>query len=130
MKYKKMTFFCLNNLDIYGKWEDLQDFFIENTSIDSVLNFGSFEKKDIDWEKELMNEEMELFYYVFMTIDTPPLEWLDEIAKKYTKLEFNLIYQIRDKEIAGEIVYKNGKLYHNFKTIDENQCNNVEIEVL
>ena len=120
MKYKKMTFYCHNNLDVYGDWEDLKDFFIENTTIDSVLNFGNIKAEIIDWEKELMNEEMELFYCVFGTDKVPPLDWLNEIGKKYNKLEFNLIYEIRERDVAGEVVYKNGKLYHNFETIEDN----------
>mgnify|MGYP006293801295 CR=1 FL=1 len=41
-----------------------------------------------------------------------PEEWLGEKAKKYNKLEFQLDYINRGKEMEGTIVYKHGKLYH------------------
>lgn len=125
-----MNLNCHNNLDIYGPWEELKTFFSNNSTEKSVLSFENYVSNEdgwgteldaevTDWDQDLMEEKMEQFYYVFMTKETPPNLWLDKIAKIYNKLEFNLIYQNRELGLTGEIIYKNGILYHNFKTEEE-----------
>lgn len=122
---------CHNNLDIFGSWEDLKYFFINNSTDKYILNFGLEDKRNsedvymVDWDREIMNEKMEQITYVFMTNEYPPEDWLENIAKEYKNLEFNLVYQNREKDISGEIVYKYGDLYCSYKSSDEENYENI-----
>jgi len=127
MRYRKM-YVCENSLEIYGEWENLKKFFIDNRS-ENILSFakmepiengedcfekwGTEEDADIqEYEENIMDENLDQLFYIFLTRENPPIKWLEKIAKKYNNLEFNLIYQNRDKDLSGEIIYKKGRLYH------------------
>ena len=127
MNYKKMNLKYNNSLDIYGSWEELKNFFINNSSDDTILNVDKCEI--IDWDKDLMLGEIGQTYYVFRSEEVP-MDWLERVARIYDKLEFNLIYQLDDSELVGEFVYKNGELYHKYEIGEESYCNQYEIEVL
>jgi len=118
MKYRKMSFNCHNSLEVFGQWEDLKSFYIDNSTEDSIL-LGDEYFEVLDWDKDILEEKLDQATYIFMTIDGPPEFWLERIAKKYKKLEFNLIYQNRDNDYSGEIVYKNGELYFDSKYNEE-----------
>jgi len=117
MKYRRMSLNCDNNLDIYGTWEDLKLFYCNNFDEKNILKLEDI--LIVDWEKELMEERMEMISYVFMTKEDAPVEWLERMAGEYPKLDFNLVYQNREKDSYGEIIYKNGELYHNSRIFDE-----------
>ena len=133
---------CENHLDIFGEYEDLLLFFDNNRVEQSVgkkrkminQNILTFSKTvpvdnedDIeeckekwgtkrnaeikDWEEDF-EDEMEQFYYVFLTSGNPPNKWLEAVAEKYPEIEFNLVYKNESKDVNGEIVYRDGKLYH------------------
>lgn len=137
---------CENHLDLFGPYEELQRFFEENRVAPRVgqkrrlvnQNILTFSKavpvsneKDIveckekwgtkrnaelkDWEEDF-EEEMEQFYYVFLTSGNPPNKWLEVVAKKYPEIEFNLVYKNEAKDVNGEIVYREGKLYHSSRS--------------
>lgn len=127
MNYKKMNLKYNNSLDIYGSWEELKNFFINNSSDDTILNVDKCEI--IDWDKDLMLGEIGQTYYVFRSEEVPK-DWLEGVARIYDKLEFNLIYQLDDSELVGELVYKNGELYHKYEIGEESYTNQFEIEVL
>ena len=112
-----MSLNCDNNLDIYGTWEDLKLFYCNNFDEKNILKLEDI--LIVDWEKELMEERMEMISYVFMTKEDAPVEWLERMAGEYPKLDFNLVYQNREKDSYGEIIYKNGELYHNSRIFDE-----------
>ena len=120
---RRMNLEYQNNLEIYGKWEELKSFFINNSSDNFVLNLKNIEI--LDWDKDIMSERMEQMYYVFR-MDEPPVEWLEREARRYNNLEFNLIYQSEERDLCGELVYKNGKLYNNVRENWDEEC----IEVL
>jgi len=121
MKYRRMSFNCHNNLDIYGSWEELKKFFNDNYDENKIINLNNYENIEIlDWDKDLFEEKMEQIYYVFMTSEEPPCEWISDISKEYPNLEFNLIYQNREREISGEYIYKKGVLYNSFQ-YDDNE---------
>ena len=85
---------------------------IENGE-DCFEKWGTEEDADIqEYEENIMEENLDQLFYIFLTRENPPIKWLEKIAKKYNNLEFNLIYQNRDKDLSGEIIYKNGRLYH------------------
>lgn len=113
-----MSFNCHNSLEVFGQWEDLKSFYIDNSTEDSIL-LGDEYFEVLDWDKDILEEKLDQATYIFMTIDGPPEFWLERIAKKYKKLEFNLIYQNRDNDYSGEIVYKNGELYFDSKYNEE-----------
>lgn len=122
MKYRKMSFNCHNNLEIFGQWDDIKSFYSENSSDNNVLN-GDEEFIVLDWDKNILEEKMDEVVYVFMTKEGPPEYWLEKVAKKYKSLEFNLIYQNRNDDLTGEIVYKKGELYYDSKyNEDELEC--------
>ena len=133
---------CENHLDIFGEYEDLLRFFDNNRVEQTVgkkrkmvnQNILTFSKTvpvenedDIeeckekwgtkrnaeikDWEEDF-EDEMEQFYYVFLTSGNPPNKWLEAVAEKYPEIEFNLVYKNESKDVNGEIVYRDGKLYH------------------
>lgn len=127
---------CINHLDIFGEYNELVKFFKENKTKDTVLSFNKFiptsDKQKEKWgtgleavinnfEKDILEEEMEQLYYEFYTLGNPPNIWLQEIAKKYQTLEFNLVYQNTEKDVKGEIIYREGKLYHSSRidSLDE-----------
>lgn len=112
-----MSLNCDNNLDIYGTWEDLKLFYCNNFDEKNILKLEDI--LIVDWEKELMEERMEMISYVFMTKEDTPVEWLERMAGEYPKLDFNLVYQNRERDSYGEIIYKNGELYHNSRIFDE-----------
>jgi len=138
MKYKRMNFDFENNLEIYGNWVDLKKFFIDNQSVNKTLSlencvpvedsdkkyylWGSSEDVEvIEWDENLMDEKIDMLYYVFLTKDGSPLRWLKSVAEKYIELEFNLVYQNRKTDEMGEAIYKNGKLYYNCKYNSEDE---------
>lgn len=137
---------CENHLDIFGAYEDLLDFFEENRISPNVgqkrrmvnqniLTFniavpvkdednaeeckekwGTKRNAELkDWEDDF-EEGMEQFYYVFLTSGNPPNKWLEAVAKKYPNIEFNLVYKNESRDINGEIVYREGKLYHSSRS--------------
>lgn len=127
---------CINHLDIFGEYNELVRFFKENKTKDTVLSFNKFiptsDNQKEKWgtgleavinnfEKDILEEEMEQLYYEFYTLGNPPNIWLQEIAKKYQTLEFNLVYQNTEKDVKGEIIYREGKLYHSSRidSLDE-----------
>ena len=127
---------CINHLDIFGEYNELVKFFKENKTKDTVLSFNKFiptsDNQKEKWgtgleavinnfEKDILEEEMEQLYYEFYTLGNPPNIWLQEIAKKYQTLEFNLVYQNTEKDVKGEIIYREGKLYHSSRidSLDE-----------
>ena len=131
---------CLNHLDIFGDFKDLVDFYNKNRREseskskklvnENVLTFsvavpvkneddpkeckkkwGTKQNAVInDWENDI-EEETDQIYYIFETLKNPPNLWLKEVAKKYPKLEFNLVYQNTENDISGEIIYRKGRLY-------------------
>lgn len=109
MKYRRMSLEYQNNLEIYGSWNQLKEFFIDNSTETDILSLD--ESVLLEWDKDILEEKSEVLYYVFLSKNIKA-GWLDKMAKKYKNLEFNLIYQNEEKEIYGEIVYKNGILYH------------------
>ena len=127
MKYRNMGLNCHNNLDIYGSWEDLKIFFIENSSENVVLNLNEI-NEILDWDRDLICEPMQQICYVFMTKENPPMEWVKNLAEQYRNLEFNLIYQNREKDFSGEVVYKNGTLWVDSK-MDEDEDSSYYEEV-
>ena len=133
-----MNFDFENNLEIYGNWVDLKKFFIDNQSVNKTLSlencvpvedsdkkyylWGSSEDVEvIEWDENLMDEKIDMLYYVFLTKDGSPLRWLKSVAEKYIELEFNLVYQNRKTDEMGEAIYKNGKLYYNCKYNSEDE---------
>ena len=112
-----MVFNCHNSLDIYGSWDELKQFYIENSTENCILNLN-FKYEIRDWEKNILNEKLEEIYYIFLCENSPPFEWLKNIAEKYSNLEFNLVYENRDLEKTGEIIYKYGQLYHKYENIE------------
>ncbi len=127
-----MSLNCHNNLEVSGSWENLKKFFINNSTDKCVLYIGNISEIDdkfymVDWDRELFEEKMEQISYVFMTEEYPPEDWLEEVANKNRDLEFNLVYQNREKDSNGEIVYKNGDLYCNYKS-DEEESNEKFLE--
>lgn len=120
---------CENHLEIYGKWDDLKKFTINNWGNKGLsfrkymnihLNRGEgeelIEQKNepfiIEYEKDLFNKEMDMIYYTFLTRDEPPEGWLENISKQYSNLEFNLFYQNRKNEKSGDYLIKNGEIYY------------------
>ena len=120
---------CENHLEIYGKWDDLKKFTINNwgnqgLSFRKYMNVHSnrgegeelIEQKSepfiIEYEKDLFNKEMDMIYYTFLTKDDPPEGWLENISKQYNNLEFNLFYQNRKNEKSGDYLIKNGEIYY------------------
>lgn len=137
---------CENHLDIFGAYEDLLKFYDENRVSPSVgrkrrmvnqniLTFniavpvndednaeeckekwGTKRNAELkDWEDDF-EEGMEQFYYVFLTSGNPPNRWLEAVAKKYPEIEFNLVYKNESRDVNGEIVYRDGKLYHSSRS--------------
>jgi len=124
MRYSKMLLDCNNNLDIYGLYEELKYFFNNNRTENAELNLGYENLELLDFE--VPEEGVEQISYVFLTKEEPPKAWLENMARKYPKLEFYLVYQNREKDIDGELIYKNGVLYN---SIEENWKNDFAIQV-
>jgi len=107
---------CENNLEIYGKWDDLKKFYTNNWGSNGLSFRKIGEEYDepsiIECEKNLYNIKMDMIYYIFLTKSDPPLKWLDKISKIYNNLEFNLVYQNRENERIGDYIYKNGEVYY------------------
>jgi hypothetical protein len=144
---------CINNLDIFGNNTDLISFFQENRVIpnnnkkllnQNILTFQNaiqvnpndykstkkfwgtkYDAEIIDWETELESEELEQMFYKFKTHRNPPYKWLEFIANKYNNLEFNLNYENEDDGYVGEIIYRNGELYHSILTKYEEHAMNL-----
>ena len=119
---------CINHLDIFGDYQELVNFFKNNKNNDLILSFNKFmpitkglEKENWgtssepiikEYEEEILEEEVDQLYYVFYTFGNPPNKWLKKVSEKYKNLEFNLVYQNTEKNIKGEIIYRQGKLFH------------------
>jgi hypothetical protein len=112
---KMGEYHCENHLEIYGKWEDLKAFTINNWG-KQVLSFRKLADIEqpcmIEYEKELFNREMDMIYYTFLTKQEPPEKWLAQISKIYNHLEFNLYYQNRKIDKTGDYMIKNGEVYY------------------
>lgn len=110
-----MNFNFENNLEIYGNHEDLNNFFIDNSSDKTILTFRKVIPDDADniYLLEGGMYEGDDLYYRFLTLGSSALEWLDGVAKRYINLEFCMVYQNMESGESGEIIYKRGKLYHN-----------------
>jgi len=124
-----MNFNFENNLEIYGEKEDLQKFFIDNASENSILSFKNIIPED-DNNLYLLEGGMydgDDLYYSFLTEGGAPLNWIRIVGEKYNRLEFYMVYQSKEMEESGEIIYKNGKLYHNCRYNSEDEIieNNV-----
>ena len=111
---KMGEYHCENHLEIYGKWEELKNFTINNWGNQGI----SFRKSSnceqpcmIEYERELFNREMDMIYYTFLTKNEPPEQWLAQISKQYSHLEFNLYYQNRKNDKSGDYIIKNGEFY-------------------
>ena len=141
--------YCENHLDLFGEHEDIQKFIEENRVKktgkrllnQNILTFnksvkvedpdneseckdkwGTKQDADIkEWEEEFDDEEeMDQYYYIFLTPGNPPNKWLKSVAEKYSDLEFNLVYKNSKKNLQGEIVYREGKLYNStLENVDE-----------
>ena len=144
-KINKMN--CQNNLDIYGEYEDLVLFFEENRvkkslgkklGDENILTFQKVlpvlegeDKKKIwgtsedalikDFERDILVEETEQMYYEFLTVGNPPNLWLKEVGKKYSNLEFNLVYYNSEFDVKGEIIYREGELYYSYRSSLESE---------
>ena len=107
-------------MEIYGKWESLKKFYNDNWG-ETILNIKknniSVDIEMIEWERGLFREKMDSMYYVFLTKEIPPLEWLKTISSNYKDLDFNLGYQNRKTSKIGEVVYKQGENYYNEEEI-------------
>ena len=103
---------CENNLEIFGKWHILKDFYNNNWG-EHTLRIDNMDISMIEWEKGLYGEEMDMIYYVFLTRDVPPLIWLREISAKYRELDFTLEFLNRKSGKGGEVVYRGGEMYYN-----------------
>lgn len=144
---------CFNTLDIFGKNTDLINFFQENRIKpnnpkkllnQNILTFQNaiqvnpanyklakkmwgtkYDAELIDWESDLESDEYEQMFYKFKTHRNPPYKWLEFIAKKYENLEFNLNYENEDDGYVGEIIYRNGELYHSMLSKYDEQAWNL-----
>ena len=112
---KMEEYHCENHLEIYGKWEDLKAFTINNWG-NRGISFRKLVDVEqpfmIEYEKELFNKEMDMIYYTFLTNDEPPKKWLAQISKQYQHLEFNLYYQNKKFDKSGDYMIKNGEFYY------------------
>jgi hypothetical protein len=112
---KMGEYHCENHLEIYGKWEDLKAFTINNWG-NQGLSFRKLTDVEqpcmIEYEKEIFNREMDMIYYTFLTRQEPPEKWLSQISKQYSHLEFNLYYQNRKIDKTGDYMIKNGEIYY------------------
>jgi hypothetical protein len=112
---KMGEYHCENHLEIYGKWEDLKDFTINNWGNQGLSFRKSADVEQpcmIEYEKDLFKREMDMIYYTFLTRHEPPEKWLAQISKKYSHLEFNLYYQNRKIDKTGDYMIKNGEIYY------------------
>ena len=107
---------CENNLEIFGTWEILKQFYNENWS-QNALSFkkiGDYDDPEvINWDKGLFESKKDSLNYIFLTKEEPPRQWLKKIAEKYKTLDFTLDYQNREKMMSGQITYKNGEIFYN-----------------
>jgi hypothetical protein len=82
---------------------------------------GNSSKNEINKDTFLLEQ----MFYKFKTHRNPPYKWLEFVAKKYNNLEFNLNYENEDDGYIGEIIYRNGELFHSILTKYEEQAWNL-----
>jgi len=102
---------CENNLEVFGDWDLLKNFYNDNWC-KTILNIKD-ELEMIEWERGLFIERLDSIYYIFLTKENPPLEWLRSVSCKYKELDFTLGYQNLKSGMYGEVVYRGGEIYYN-----------------
>jgi hypothetical protein len=73
------------------------------------------------WDAEVTDEENDHIVYQFVTAWSPPLEWLETVAKPFPSLGLTLTYEDEFNNFSGEIRFEDGvETYHKEEEPDEN----------